>query len=96
MNPGSFLKKRTGPNANRYPGRIVTVATETIAIIKHQRNGFEELEALPRASLFWRRRQQAITKMENRERFGNQINIKLTPSSRRLLYSTRAASKLEP
>jgi hypothetical protein len=34
--------------------------------------------------------------MENRERFGNQINIKLTPSSRRLLYSTRAASKLEP
>ena len=25
---------------------------ETIAIIKHQRNGFEESEALPRASLF--------------------------------------------
>jgi hypothetical protein len=40
---------------------------ETIAIIKHQRNGFEELEALPRASLFWRRRQQAITKMDTRQ-----------------------------
>jgi hypothetical protein len=34
--------------------------------------------------------------MENRERFGSLVNIKLTPCSRRLLYSTRAASKQKP
>jgi hypothetical protein len=46
---------------------VVPAGGETIAIIKHHRNGFEELEALPRASLFWRRRQQAITKMDTRQ-----------------------------
>jgi hypothetical protein len=40
--------------AGRPKAGAARAGDETIAIIKHQRNGFEELEALSRASLFWR------------------------------------------
>jgi hypothetical protein len=46
------------------------VFRETIAIMKQQRSGFDKLEALPRASLFWRRSQQTNSKMDTRQSIG--------------------------
>jgi hypothetical protein len=48
----------------------VPVSAETIAIMKQQRSGFDKLEALPMASLFWRRSQQTNSKMDTRHSIG--------------------------
>jgi hypothetical protein len=65
-----FLDARRTRVGRRSGGGQALGSEETIAIIKHQRSGFEELEALPRASLFWRRSQQANTKMDTRQSIG--------------------------
>jgi hypothetical protein len=41
---------------------------EIIAIMDEERRGFDEMEALALASLFWRRRRQPNSKTERRQR----------------------------
>jgi hypothetical protein len=45
-----------------------TEHNEIIAIMDEERRGFDEMEALALASLFWRRRRQPNSKTERRQR----------------------------
>jgi hypothetical protein len=74
------------------PG-VGTWVGETIAIMKQQRSGFDKLEALPRASLFWRRSQLANSKMDTRHSIGAEqteislLSLLLSPSSDVVFFS---------
>jgi hypothetical protein len=46
------------------------LAVEIIAIMKEERRGFNEMEALALASLFWRRRRQTNSKIDTRQYLG--------------------------
>jgi hypothetical protein len=48
-----------------------------------ERSGFDEMDALALASLFWRCSRQTLSDMDKRQRFGSGVNIKFTPCSRR-------------
>jgi hypothetical protein len=47
-----------------------SIKSEIIAIMEEQRRGFDEMEALVLASLFWRRRRQTNSKMDMRQHLG--------------------------
>jgi hypothetical protein len=51
--------------------------------MEEERSGFDEMEALALASLFWRRNRQTLPDMDNRQRFGSGVNIKFTLCSHR-------------
>jgi hypothetical protein len=50
------------------PQRCCCAAKEIIAIMDEERRGFDEMEVLVLASLFWRRRRQPNSKTERRQR----------------------------
>jgi hypothetical protein len=51
-------------------GQTVLEALEIIAIMEEERRGFDEMEALALASIFWRRRRQTNSKMDVRQHLG--------------------------
>jgi hypothetical protein len=54
-----------------------TVGWEIIAIMEEERRGFDEMEALTLASLFWRPSRQTNSKMDTRQHLGlrKQISV---------------------
>ena len=67
------------------PGFLHPCSTEIIAIVDEERTGFDEMEAMPLVSLFWRRRRQPNSKTERRQRL--ELRKQVLVSSLRLPFA---------
>jgi hypothetical protein len=54
---------------------VVAGSRERIAIMEQEKRGFDEMEALAMACMFWRCSRQTIPDMDNRQRFASFVNI---------------------